>query len=79
MPTRGPVLGNVLDVSGGDVDRAAGGREVRGQEELPPQKSCKTRPCVPGDSSESAALGIPKKRKIGYMSQVVQVNAFQTL
>lgn len=71
------VPGNILCFIRGEVYTVAGGMEVRGQEELPRQKGCKTPICVPEDSCESASLGIPKKTKIRYMYRVVWVNAFQ--
>ena len=50
---------------------------MRGQEKLSRQKSCRTLIRVPEESRESDSLGILKKSKIRYMSQVVRVNAFQ--
>lgn len=81
VPTRDVVPGSVLYVIRGEVYKVARGREVRGQEELPQLLqpfSCKTLIYVPEESGESASLGIPKKGKIRYMSQVVPVSAFQT-
>ena len=70
--------GGVLYVFRGEVYTVAGGMEVRGQEKFPQQKCCKTLICVPKESGKSASLGIPRKGKISYMSQVVRVTAFQT-
>lgn len=62
---------NVLDFSR-EVYMVAGGIEVRGQEELPRQKHCKTLTCVPAESCGSVSPDILKKSKIRYMSQVAQ-------
>lgn len=75
-PTRDTVQGRDPSFSG-EVDILATGMGVRGQEELSRQKSSKTLISVPEESCESVSLGILKKSKIGYMSQVVQVNASQ--
>jgi hypothetical protein len=54
------------------------GGEVRGQETLLPQKSCKTLIWVSDESCESVTPEILKKSKIRYTSQVIQVSIFQT-
>lgn len=78
VPTRDMVQGRILSSLSREGHKARG-TGVRGQEKLSlqSQKTCKTLVWAHAESCESVSLGILKKSKIRYMSQVVQVSAFQ--